>query len=134
MCMPIAGDPLGLCDSTQLTTCGYLKRFNAKDAIKPKHNRNLWAGASRSPEDRKKGKVLATYKKILIDVGLVDADMVDFDSRRGILWIGNERVDEWVEDGVVGKLMLSQERLNKAGVNVEVKMLEDAVTESLTTQ
>ena len=46
-----------------------LKKFNAKDATKPAHGRRaIWASASRSPEDRKKGKQFATYKKVMIDV------------------------------------------------------------------
>ena len=66
-----------------------IKDFNAKDEKPMIDGRKMWVAASRTPEDRKKGKTLATYKKeVMVDVGLAKADSIDFDSRRGILWVG----------------------------------------------
>ena len=73
----------------------FLKAFNGKGDAKPLHHgRSLWAAASRSPEDRRKRQTFATYKDLLTNVGLANEEDVDFDARRGILWVGKHRIGE----------------------------------------
>ena len=74
---------------------------------------------------------MATYKKILVEVGLADPDNIDSDVKRGILWAGRVRIGEWVGDAESGKLVLNSTRLSHAGMDVEAKMLDDAVDEAL---
>ena len=35
---------------------------------------------------------------MLVEAGLADANQVDYDVGRGLLWIGTERVAEWAGD------------------------------------
>ena len=110
----------------------FLKTFNHKDFAKPTYKgKTLWAAASRSPADRRKGRVMATCKKVLVEVGLADPDNIDFHAKRGILWAGRVRIGEWVGDAESGKLVLNSTRLSHAGMDVEAKMLDDAVDEAL---
>ena len=113
----------------------FVKGFRAKDGVQPTHGgRQLWAGPSRGPEDRKKGKQFSTYNKVLVEEGLASADKVDYDVRRGILWVDRERVAEWQGDDASGHLVMWQDNLRKAGIDVEVKMLVDAVAEKASSQ
>ena len=54
--------------------------------------------------------------------------------RRGFLWVGRERVAEWEGDDVSGQLVLKQDKLKKAGIDVETKMLVDAVAEKISSR
>ena len=113
----------------------FIKGFNAKDAVKPTHDgRQLWAGPSRSLEDRRKRKQFSTHKTVLVEVGLANPEQVDYDVRRGILWFGKERIAEWYGDDASGKLVLNQEKLQIAGLKVEAKILADAVAEKMAGQ
>ena len=42
------------------------------------------------------------YKDVLSDVGLADPGAIDFDTRRGILWVGTVRIAEWMGDAEYG--------------------------------
>ena len=75
--------------------------------------------------------LVATYKKVLVDVGLADSGTVDFDTRRGSMWNGRVKIAEWVGDGESGKLMLQNNRLKDAGMDVEARMIDAAVDEAL---
>ena len=110
----------------------FLEQYNWKDGVKPTHNgKTLWATASRSPSDRRKRRILVTYKNVIVDAGLADASQIDFDVRRGILWMERTRVGEWAGDADTGRLLLSGEKVKQAGMKVEPKMIDDAVNEVL---
>ena len=51
--------------------------------------------------------------------------------RHGILWCGSERIGEWIGDDAAGNVSLSQERLNQAGIKVEIGMLSNAVKDAM---
>ena len=115
--------------------CAFVKGFNAKDAVKPTHGeRQLWAAPSRSPEDCNNSRQFSMYKTVLTEAGLASADNVDYDVRRGALWVGRERVAEWEGDDVSGQLVLKQDKLKRAGIDVETKMLVDAVAEKISSR
>ena len=84
-----------------------------------------------APKIAKEKKILATYKKVIVQVGFATAENVDFDGRRGVLWIGRTRVAEWKDDSEGGKLQVVQAKLREAGLDVTTKVLEDAVKEAL---
>ena len=110
----------------------FLKTFNDKERAKPIHNgKHMWASPSRSPDDRRKPRIFGTHKNVLVEVGLADFSQIDYDLRRGILRAGRERIGEWTGDSASGDLVLNQDALVKAGLNVQVKMLSDAVTDAL---
>ena len=107
----------------------FLKEFNALQD-KPFYNdKKMWAAASRSPEDRRKGKTLSSCKRVLIEVGLAKAVGVDYDSKRGLLWIGSRRVGMWQAEEQ--QLELDERQMQAAGVAVSAKMLKDAVTDAM---
>ena len=108
----------------------YLKKVNAKGRDRPTcGNQTLWVSASRSPEDRRKRKNLDMAKKVLVDVGLASEEQTEYDLKRGLLWIGRQRVAEWQADSE--NLLWNNDALKKAGVDVDGKSLGDAVSEKL---
>ena len=109
---------------------GALKEFGKKAKLKI-NDKVVWASVSRSPLERKKGKILSKYKRVLIEVGLADADKVRIDYKNGILMINRVRVGVWRAADGDGQMELSQDKLKDAGISVEVGKLADAVTELL---
>ena len=110
----------------------FLKEFNSMDN-KPYHNgRKIWAAVSRSPQDRKKGRTLAAYKRVIAEVGLAKVDEIDYDSRRGLLWIGKRRVAEWQVSEE--RLEIDASEMRAAGVVVDSNILTNAVAEAMGTQ
>ena len=108
----------------------YLKKVNAKDKERPVcRGRTLWIAASRTPADRKKGRHLRASKDVLVEVGLAKEEEVDFDPKRGILWIGRQRVAEWNEADE--RCHWDSEKLKAAGVAIESQNLDDAVADKL---
>ena len=91
----------------------------------------MWISASRTPEDRRKGKVLHAAKQVLIDVGLAKEEEVDYETKRGILWIGRKRVAEWRASDE--KLQWDVAKLSAAGVDVDNKLLDNAIDEKINT-
>ena len=113
----------------------FIRKFNDKDFTKPTYKgKTLWAAVSRSPADRRKGKIMATYKKVLVEVGLADVNAIDFDARRGMLWAGRTRIAEWVGDAESGTLTLNSARMKDAGMDVKAEMVDNAVKEALGVQ
>ena len=113
----------------------FLKMFNEKNRSRPIHNgKTLWAAASRSPADTWKGKTFSTYKRVLVEVGLADANDIDFDAKRGVMWAGRVRIGEWDGEALSGRLVLNRERMVQAGMNVEPEMIDNAVKEALGAQ
>ena len=110
----------------------FLEQYNRKDGVKATHNgRTLWAAASRSPSDRRKGRIFMTYKNVLVDAGLADAGQIDFDAKRGIMWKGRTRIGEWTGDADTGRMLLNHDKMAQVGFKVEPKMIDDAVDEVL---
>ena len=110
----------------------YLKKVNAKGRERPVYGSNtLWVSASRSPEDRTKRKALNTAKHVLIEVGLAKEEETEYDPKRGLLWIGRQRVAEWLADS--GRLSWNSDALMRAGVDVDGKSLSDAINEKMQT-
>ena len=108
----------------------FLKKVNAKGVDRPmRRGRSLWISASRTPEDRRKGKALYSSKRVLIEVGLAKEEDVDFEAKRGVLWIGRQRVAEWV--AATEKLRWKPEALKAAGVDVDSKLLDAAIDEKI---
>ena len=107
----------------------FLKEFNALAEKPHVDGRKIWASVSRSPEDRKKGNTLSAYKRVLVEVGLTKAEDVDFDSRRGLLWVGKCRVGEWNAD--CERLELDENEMQAAGVKVDAKILSDEVADAM---
>lgn len=70
----------------------------------------------------------------MIDAGLAAASKLDFDTRRGIFWYEKARIAEWVQDGGHGRVALCQHRLSEVGISVQVKLLDDAVQEVVSSQ
>ena len=70
-----------------------------------------------------------TAKSIIVEVGLAKDDTVDYEAKRGILWVGRTRVAEWSTPSE--KLVWKDESLKAAGLNVESKFLDDALKEKL---
>ena len=56
---------------------------------------------------------------------------VDYDAKRGILWSGRMRIAEWIGNAESGKLVLNSEHMKQAGMDLETKMVDDAVAEAL---
>ena len=110
----------------------FIKKFNALVAKPECDGRKMWASASRSPEDRKKGKCLSAYKRVLSEVGLAKTETIDYDSRRGILWIGRHRVGMWQAEE--SNLELDEAEMRAAGVEVSASMLRAAVVDSMSTK
>ena len=107
----------------------YLKDFNATEEKSSREGKKLWAAVSRSPEDRKKRRTLSTYKNVLIDVGLAKAENVDYDSRRGLLWVGRCKVGIW--NPLAEVLEIDEQKMKAAGISVGTKMLQDAVADAM---
>ena len=109
----------------------FLQLYNRKDGVKSSHNgRTLWAAASRTPSDRRKGRIFITYKNVLVDAGLANAGQIDFDIKRGIMWKGRTRIGEWAGDADTGRLLLNSEKMAQVDMKVEPKMIDNAVDEA----
>ena len=78
---------------------------------------------------QEKSKILYIAKQIMIEVGLVSEDIVDYEAKRGILWAGRTRVAEWSTSSA--QLVWNNDGLKQAGLDVEGKFLEDAIKEKL---
>ena len=91
-------------------------------------DKQVWASASKTPEERKKCKTLSKYKRVLIEVGLAKSEEVRVDYTRGFLMIKRMQVGIWHPEG---RLDVRAEKLAEAGIEVPVKKLEDAVKEMM---
>ena len=109
----------------------FMKKYGASS--KPTVNgKPVWVAASRSPEERRKGKHLAKHKKVLIEVGIAKPEDVRVDYRRGILMVKRVRVGEWKKhDGNNGSLELHEDSLKSVGIVVGKEAIEKAVKELL---
>ena len=110
---------------------GFLKRYNM-EANKPLiNNRQAWVTTSKTPEERTKAKHLSKLKKVLIDIGLAVPDNVTIDYKRGIAFVDRVRVAEWDSSGAVGRMVIKQENLKDAKIEVAADKIHDAVGELL---
>ena len=105
----------------------YVKQVSNKP--KPKINgKDVWISVSKSPEDRRKCKVLGKNKKVLIEVGLASSSDVRIDYKRGIMFVKKVRVAEWSESR---GLVHNPDRLKEVGIDVPIEKLVNAVREEL---
>ena len=108
----------------------YLKKVNAKGVEKQTvRGMPIWISASRTPADRKKSRTLHSCKRVLVEVGVAKEEDVEYEVKRGILWVGRHRVAEWKPEEE--KLKWITGGLNLAGVDVEGQKLDDAVREKM---
>ena len=100
---------------------------------KPKINgKDVWFSVSKSPGERRKCKILSKNKKVLIEVGLAQAQEVRIDYKRGVLFIRKTRVAEWKESGPANvSLSYFPARLKEVGIDVPLDKLENAVREEM---
>ena len=115
-------------------------RFNNVDAMwtyvkdaanKPKPkiaDKDVWISVSKSPEERRKSKILSKNKKVLIEVGLARTSDIRVDYKRGILLIQRVRVAEWSKSS---GLVYNVDRLKGVGIDVPLDKLEKAVQEEM---
>ena len=110
----------------------FMRRYGASS--KPALNgKPIWVAASRSPEERRKGKHLAKHKKVLIEVGIAKPEDVRVDYRRGILMVKRVRIGEWKKESEreEGLVELNEDKLKLAGIQVGVEAIKKAVKELL---
>ena len=108
----------------------FLKKVNAKGKDRPTcQGRTLWVCASRIPQDRQKKRTLNMSKNVLVEAGLVKEEDVEYETKRGIIWIGRERIAEW--NAAEEKVTWIMAALRRAGITVESKILDDAVHEKM---
>ena len=114
----------------------FMRRFGASS--KPAVNgKPVWVAASRSPEERRKGKHLAKHKKVLIEVGIAKPDDVRVKYRTGILMVKRDgkftRLGECKKscEHAEGTVELNEDKLKVAGIQVGVGAIKMAVNESL---
>ena len=104
----------------------FIKAWQTRE--KPKFNgKYLWASTSKSPAERIKAKNLSKFKRVLVEVGLANATDIRIDYRRGFAFVKHVKVANWNANSE--KLSIDQGRLKEAGVDIEVKKVEDAVDE-----
>ena len=118
----------------RFTTAGHMKEFLTKFGAKPRpevNGKSLWASVSRSPEERKKAKHISKYKRVMIEVGLLKADDIKIDYRRGVLIAKRQRIAEWQGEGSDGHVQLNEENMKKIGIDVGANALHNAVKELL---
>jgi len=118
----------------RFTTAGRMKEFLTKFGVKPRpevNGKSLWASVSRSPEERKKAKHISKFKRVMIEVGLLKADDIKIDYRRGVLIAKRQRIAEWQGEGSDGHVQLNEENMKKIGIDVGANALHNAVKELL---
>ena len=104
----------------------FLKEFG-----KNKHqvgSKAIWATVSRTPEERKKGKTLSKYKRVLIEASIADAADIRVDYKRGALFLKQVKIGHWSEQE---KFEIDPAKLKEAGISVGPTNLENAVNELL---
>ena len=109
----------------------FLKKANAKRAGSSDAPRQIAINiyASRTPEDCRRGKALYSFKCVLVLAGLAKEEEVDCEAKRGVLWIGRQRVAEWV--AATAKLKWKPEAWKAARVDVDNKLLDAAIDETM---
>ena len=91
------------------------------------NGKDLWASTSKSPAERIKAKNLSKFKRVLVEVGLANATDIRIHYRRGFAFVKNVKVADWNANSE--NLSIDQDRLKEAGVDIDVKKVEDAVKE-----
>ena len=108
----------------------FLKKVNAKGAGRPTSlGKTLWASASRSPADRSNAKTLNMSKQVLVEAGLEKEEDVEYETKRGIVWIGRERIANW--HAAREKVVWNPAALKKVDVNVDGQILNNAAQEKM---
>ena len=108
----------------------FLKDINAKPKLQV-DGKSLWFSVSKSPDERRKGRILSKYKRVFLEVDVVAKEDIRIGYRRGIIMIKNVRIGEWSGDGATGRVALHQGKLKDVGIDVDVKKVDDAVKELL---
>ena len=64
----------------------FIPQYN-KNPKQRYEGRELWMSTSKNPQERKRANHLGKFKRVLIEVGVADAESVRIDYRRGFVFL-----------------------------------------------
>ena len=106
----------------------FIKDFSG--GIKPTiKSKQVWVSTSKTPEERRKGKYLSKYKKVLIETGLAEPSSIRVDYNRGLVFMNRLRLAEWKVSGSTGQIITDASKLKELNIAVDSDKIQDAVEE-----
>ena len=92
-------------------------------------SKEIWISTSKSPEERRKAKVLGKYKRVFIEVGMATPENVKINYKWGIIYVNKIRIGTWKSMGAEDDVEIAEDKLKALGMGVGVDMLKNAVKE-----